>query len=235
MVREHTEAISPPRALWVGFPLGRPFGLPGDAPFQRRVLRAALDLFDRADGPLLEDYDRDLPDQADADATGWACPVSLAPPPASEDDLAAALARELRSLLPWYELSRERRGRTTVGAGALDPEAAAAFVGSFLDGCPDNPAPELSIEEVFRQCVEDLKALYCEAATARPGAAARDVGRWLWNETALGRVLLVLRRRLLEGAHAGLKSVAEHSLVPRAVLEARGLPRPSRPDWHMPQ
>ena len=234
-MREHTEAISPPRALWVGFPLGRPFGLPGDAPFQRRVLRAALDLFDRADGPLLEDYDRDLPDQADADAMGWACPVSLTPPPASEDDLAAALARELRSLLPWHELSRERRGRTTVGAGALDPEAAAAFVGSFLDGCPDNPAPELSIEEVFRQCVEDLKALYCEAATARPGAAARDVGRWLWNETALGRVLLVLRRRLLEGAHAGLKSVAEHSLVPRAVLEARGLPRPSRPDWHMPQ
>ena len=199
------------------------------------MLRAALDLFVRTDGPLLEDYDRDLPDRADADAAGWACPVSLAPPPTSEDDLAAALARELRSLLPWYEISRERRGRTTVGAGALDPESAAAFVGSFLDGRPDNPAPELPIEEVFKQCVEDLKALYCEAATAQPGAEARNVGRWLWNETALGRFLLVLRRRLLEGTHAGLKSVAEHSLVPRAVLEARGLPRPSRPDWHMPQ
>lgn len=235
MVREHTEAISPPRALWVGFPLGRPFGLPGDAPFQRRVLRAALDLFDRADGPLLEDYDRDPPAQAGVDGAGWACPVSLAPPPASEDDLAAALVRELRSLLPWYELSRERRGRTTVGAGVLDPESAAAFVGGFLDGRPDNPAPEQPIEEVFKQCVEDLKALYCEAATARPGAAAPDVGRWLWDETALGRSLLILRRRLLEGTHAGLRSVAEHFLVPRAVLETRGLPRPSRPGWHAPQ
>lgn len=216
--------------------MGRPFGLPGDAPFQRRVLQAALDLFDAANGPLLTEYDRDLPDQADIDADGWACPVTLAPPPAAEDDLAAALVRELRSLLPWYGLSRERRNRTTVGACSLDPESAAAFIGGFLDDHPDNPVPELPIEEVFKHCVEDLKALYCEAATARPGAAAaQDVQRWLWTETALGHVLLALHRRFLEGTHAGLKSVAEHSLVPRTVLEARGLARPSRPRWHMPQ
>ncbi len=235
-MREHTEAISPPRALWVSFPLGRPFGLPGDAQFQRRVLRAALDLFDAADGPVLADYDLDLPDEAGSGGNGWACPVTLAPPPTDEHGLATALTRELRSLLPWYELSGERRNRTTVGAAGLDPESAAAFVGSFLSGRPDNPVRDLPIEEVFKQCAEDLEALYCEAATARPGpAAARDVQRWLWNETALGRVLLALRRRFLEGDHAGLKSLAEHALVPRAVLQAHGLEHPSRPRWHMPQ
>jgi hypothetical protein len=44
LVREHTEKIRPPRALWVTFELGQPMGIPGDAPFQRRVVQAALDL-----------------------------------------------------------------------------------------------------------------------------------------------------------------------------------------------
>ena len=44
LVCEHTETVRPPRALWVTFELGRPFGLPDDPPFQRRVLKAALDL-----------------------------------------------------------------------------------------------------------------------------------------------------------------------------------------------
>ena len=31
LIREHTERIRPPRALWVPFELGRPFGVPHDA------------------------------------------------------------------------------------------------------------------------------------------------------------------------------------------------------------
>lgn len=38
-----TASVSPPRLVGVGFPPGRPFGAPGDAETQRRVLRAALD------------------------------------------------------------------------------------------------------------------------------------------------------------------------------------------------
>ena len=44
LVREHTAAISPPRALWVSFIMGRPLGVPGDPAFQRCVLLAALRL-----------------------------------------------------------------------------------------------------------------------------------------------------------------------------------------------
>ena len=46
LVREHTERIVPPRALWVPFEFGRPLGVPGDADFQRRVLVAALKLLE---------------------------------------------------------------------------------------------------------------------------------------------------------------------------------------------
>lgn len=38
-----TESVSPPRLVGVGFPPGRPFGAPGDADMQRRILRAALE------------------------------------------------------------------------------------------------------------------------------------------------------------------------------------------------
>mgnify|MGYP003335126148 CR=1 FL=1 len=46
LIREHTEAIRPPRALWVPFELGRPFAVPHDAAFQRRVLIAVLRLLE---------------------------------------------------------------------------------------------------------------------------------------------------------------------------------------------
>ena len=69
LVREHTETIRPPRALWVTFELGRPMGIPGDAPFQRCVLRAALDLLARTDGPLIADHLEHIAEEADF--TGW--------------------------------------------------------------------------------------------------------------------------------------------------------------------
>ena len=53
--------MQPPRALWVPFPLGRPLGKPGDAPFQQGVIQAALDLLHRQVGPVLEDYPHDAP------------------------------------------------------------------------------------------------------------------------------------------------------------------------------
>ena len=61
LIREHTEAIRPPRALWVPFMLGRPLGAPNDPEFQTRVLRAALKLLDAPSGPVLEDYPEDAP------------------------------------------------------------------------------------------------------------------------------------------------------------------------------
>jgi len=42
LIRPQTENTKPPRALWVPFELGRPFGSPNDPRFQRRVLLAAL-------------------------------------------------------------------------------------------------------------------------------------------------------------------------------------------------
>ena len=61
MVREHTEKVKPPRALFVPFPFGHALGRANDPELQHRVLRAALDLLAEPAGPVL----RDFPDGAD--------------------------------------------------------------------------------------------------------------------------------------------------------------------------
>ena len=111
-MREHTEIVRPPRALWVTFELGRPLGIPDDPPFQRRVAKAALDLLARTDGPILADYPEDVPEVTDF--SGWACPINLAP---SQTD---SLAAEIDRLATWYDQSVARQGRTTVGVSGLD-------------------------------------------------------------------------------------------------------------------
>ena len=42
LVRLHAEKVRPPRALWVPYELGRPFGEPGNAELQRQILAEAL-------------------------------------------------------------------------------------------------------------------------------------------------------------------------------------------------
>ena len=54
MLREVTEKVRTPRALFVDTPLGFPLGRPNDRPLQTRILRAALDLLGRpGPGPVL--------------------------------------------------------------------------------------------------------------------------------------------------------------------------------------
>ncbi len=56
LLREITEKIKPPRALFVPFPLGYPLGEPGNPELQTRVMRAAFALLVRNDVPVLESF-----------------------------------------------------------------------------------------------------------------------------------------------------------------------------------
>ena len=166
LVREHSERMRPPRALWVPYPLGRPFGVPGDAAFQSAVLRSVLALLEAPSGPVLADYPVELPDASREaeESMPWACPIPLAPAPTgAEPPLAQAFEEELARLLPWYALAVERRGRTTVGLAGLDPRALGAFLAGLLDAPLSLPASE-GLAEQLKHAVEDLKALF----TAKP-------------------------------------------------------------------
>ena len=56
LLREITEKIRPPRALFVPFSLGYPLGEANNTELQTRIIRAALTLLPRIDIPVLEDY-----------------------------------------------------------------------------------------------------------------------------------------------------------------------------------
>lgn len=220
LIRAHTEKIRPPRALFVPFELGRPFGGPDQPDFQRRVLRDCLDLFNRPAGPVLEDFP-DLPPGADEEQHGWACPVSFAPPTASLSDSEAieqALLGEIALLRPWYEESRRRRGRSAFGLSNSTPEEIARFLAAFvvhLDRTP-NPDPTKPLGIAYKLRADDLRQYYIEAAIARPDSRATDIEilNWMWAETTLGKLLVAVRDWAYECEDPTLRKLALSAMVP---------------------
>jgi hypothetical protein len=199
-VREHTETVRPPRALWVTFDLGRPLGIPDDPPFQRRVVKAALDLLAQTDGPLIADYPEHVPEMTDF--SGWACPINLAP--AKIDSLIAEIDR----LATWYDRSVTTLGRTTVGVSGLDMPAAGALVSRALDG-------ELPEAQALKEAIDDLRAYYLEAASAfpDPGTSATRK-KWFWDETRFAQAILALQPKLAASADPQHKILASLTLIP---------------------
>ncbi len=58
MLREVTEKVNPPRALFVDTPLGYPLGRPHDPELRKQIIRAALSLLPLREGllPLIEEF-----------------------------------------------------------------------------------------------------------------------------------------------------------------------------------
>lgn len=56
LLREVTEQLKPPRALFVPFPMGFPLGEPNNADLQHQTIAAALRLLERDDVPVLESF-----------------------------------------------------------------------------------------------------------------------------------------------------------------------------------
>jgi len=220
-VRENTADISPPRALWVPFMLGRPFGVPGDAAFQRRVLLAVLRLLAAPAGPVLADYPEEAPQPTDEETQGVACAVSFARAP-DEGDLGALLAREIEELVPWHDLAVRRRGRTTTGVSGVTIGEAARIVASYLNGKPAANFTGMSAGETLKLVCDDLRAYYFEAAAARPGAPdPRAIERWFWHDTAAGRAFLALQKACLASNDKSLQIFGGNTLVPRAILHTQ--------------
>ena len=224
LIIEHTQTIRPPRALWVPFELGRPFGTPNEPEFQTRVLISALKLLEAKQGPVLEVFPEDAPGTADATAETLACPVSFAAPEGEKTptaQLLQAFENEIGRLRGWYDLSVEMRGRTTAGLTGLIPEEAADLLASYIrDGRAENPVADVSLATALRMAAEDIKAFYLEAISAQPGQP-QDSGRladWFWGKTAAARVINTLREICLTLDDKEFQILGKLLLVPRAQM-----------------
>ena len=210
MVREHTEKIRPPRALFVPFPFGHALGRPGDPALQHRVLRAALDLLAEPSGPVLSDF----PDEAEP-GDQPAAPVqasAVAPAPGVATDVAREVAEMRAEHARWLALAG---GRTALGLSGLPParlpdvvrflEAFAAGEDAELAGRPAGvPLPGF-----VRYCADDVKTLCLEGRMAmKPDVGGDEILRWFWAETAAGQLLRRVRDRLEASADPQWKAAA---------------------------
>jgi fermentation-respiration switch protein FrsA (DUF1100 family) len=224
LVRPQTEKTKPPRALWVPFELGRPFGPPSDAAFQKRVILAALRLLERESGPvIIEDFPEEDPRERPDPA--WRPP--FAKPNldgASATRVAAALEDESERVEAAYRRAAGERERTIVGLSGLSIGEAGRFMAGWLQGqTPQSPSAEISAPLTLRFAVDDLKAAYIEVAlsgSAKP--SSKQLGDWLWNDTAAGAAIFALRSMYLRSDDERLKAIAGLFLVPGARVPPSG-------------
>lgn len=198
MVREHTEKVKPPRALFVPFPFGYALGRPDDPDLQHRVLRAALDLLAEPAGPVL----RDFPDEAEPGGEPPAPVQASAITPASSvpEDPALETAQLRQYHEQWLARSGGRTAFGVSGVPATRFRGVVRFLQAFAAGedadMEERPA-DVPLPNFIRYCADDWKALYFEGRLAMKATSGDDeVARWFWAETAAGQVLRGVRERL---------------------------------------
>jgi hypothetical protein len=222
LIRPQTENTKPPRALWVPFELGRPFGPPSDPAFQKRVILAALRMLERKTGPVvIEDFPDDDP-RAIPDPF-WRPPlIPTAVAAGSAESLAARLETEILLLRGAHERWVAQHRRTTVGLSGLPIGESARYVADWLRGkAPPSPREGFSAPLILRFAVDDVKAFCQEAAAAGPAKpSSRQLGDWFWNETAAGAAIHALRIALQASEDERLRLIVSNFMVPAARVRA---------------
>ena len=226
LIRKHTEELRPPRALFVPFELGRPFGNPNDPDLQRAVLRSALELLTENDGPIIADfkYLDDCKIQDSSSITGWACPVNLEKPTSvvtDLDELASKLMQEVRLLEPWYhESMKNLKGRKLNGLTNYTNEELIIFLINFIKNPNlDSFIVNEPIERALKLACDDLKYFYFQAALARPdGASDLKINEWLYRHTNLGKAFFQIRDICLNHTSKKLNISGRTNFVPNAML-----------------
>ncbi len=226
LVRDHTERINPPRALWVPFDLGRPLGAPDEPEFQKKVLLAALSLLEESEGPIIKDFIEDAP-VSESEFAPTACPVSfgvIAGQGEEIDDISTLLStfrEEAEGLQNWFDIALEKRGRTTTGTSKLSLNEIIELFSAFVKGeMPESQVSDKPIEIAIKLASEDLKAYYTEAVSAQPGepTSPDDLANWFWGTTSASRVLGKIRERALLCEEQELKILGSLLLIPRNQL-----------------
>jgi hypothetical protein len=207
MVREHAEKVKAPRVLFVPFPFGYALGKPNDAQLQHRVIGAALDLLQREQGPVLEDF----PEEEVPEALVQASAVTRVAAEAVRDP-----ADEVTTLRAFYERwVEDHGGRTAVGLCGI-PQRRWRGVIRFLESYSRGEDADMNerpagvpVPQFIRYCVDDLKAFHYEARMAqRPNVSEPELHRWFWGETAVAQLIRALARRMNASDDPALKYVA---------------------------
>ena len=216
-VKEHMEIIKPPRALWLNFPMGRPMGKPNDPEFQKKVIRVAFELLQKSPGPVLEDFPEIIP--VKEGRMSYALPVDLVYKVnqlGDIDKLTDEVNKELSNLMPDYLKAIDINGRTTVGASEMKISDFVPYISEFAKGNkPKSPRKGLPAIPLLKLVVEDFEIL----------------GKWFWEETNAGKLLLAIEAVSLESDDQVLRQIASMSLLTPRFWSEGPLPGISGSGW----
>ncbi|MGI9318576.1 MAG: hypothetical protein ACR2QW_14700 [bacterium] len=210
LVREHVVKMSPPRALWVPFEMGRPFATPNDVELQQRVLKAALSLLDEPGSePILKDFAEEA-SHLDGDLH-WAFPGKL--------DAESVIA-EAGTVLPVWHKAQTRLSRTVVGVSGLSPEAAVEFIDRYHSPDPmPNPKGMAAVSRA-RFAIDDIKTFYFEAALARGGRpSSYQLNEWFWKQTLAGKMIFDFQETARHADDKNLRLIAGSLVPPERTYE----------------
>lgn len=208
LIREHTQKVKPPRALFVPFPFGHPLGEANDPELQTRVMRGAFALLERTAGPVLDDYPEEVPTAEDINLVQ----ASGVPQP----DISEDVAFEVSALRPYYEQwVTANAGRTAVGVTRVDQRRFRGLVRlleAYAQG-RESDVPErnkdVPLPQFVRWAADDLKAFYMEARLQqKPAASYQELNEWFWSQTALSNLLRAVRDRMRAEGDAKLDAIA---------------------------
>ena len=174
---EVVERMSPPRALYCEFPLGRPLGKPSDAVFQREVIERGLD-----------------PEVVESDETPLVCSI----PPRYDPDVPPSVD-EAQSLRAAYDRALAARGTTSVGR-AIDADSVPAALEVLHQWATGASWEDVALPGKNTVGVShDIRTYYEEAAMelvtgSTPGGRAAEA--WFFEETEAGRTVMAARTAL---------------------------------------
>ena len=216
LIRPQAENTKPPRALWVPFELGRPFGPPNEPAFQKRVILAALGMLVEDGGPVriidFPDEDpRARPDPA------WQPPfMPAAVANGSAASLASRLEAEILLLHGAHRRWMAQHGRSSVGLSGFAIGDCARYVADWLRGkAPPSPRDVFGAADPSF-AVDDLKAYGLRRPVPEPRnrrAASSPTGL---ERTATGAAIHVLREVLQAHEDERLRLIVSNFVVPAA-------------------
>ena len=233
-VKEHMEVIKPPRALWLNFPMGRPLGKPNDPEFQKKVIRVAFKLLQKSPAPVLEDFPEIIP--VKEGRMSYALPVDLVYKVnqlGDIDKLTDEVKKELSNLMPDYLKAIDNNGRTTVGASEMEISDFVPYISEFAKGNkPKSPRKGLPAIPLLKLVVEDLNAVYTETRIYKYKIDDLEMlGKWFWQETYAGKLLLAIEAVSLESDDQVLRQIASMSLLTPRFWSEGPLPGISGSGW----
>ena len=186
---EVVERMSPPRALYCEFPLGRPLGKPSDAVFQREVIERGLELL-QASEPVLATY----PEVVESDETPLVCSI----PPRHDPNISPPVD-EAQGLRAAYDRALAARGTTSVGR-AIDADSVPAALEVLHQWATGASWEDVALPGKNTVAVShDIRTYYEEAAMelvagSTPGGRAAEA--WFFEETEAGRTVMAARTAL---------------------------------------